>query len=279
MHFNLFQTLSQILSALLLLGTVETPHAQEVKDLSKGQSVFICGHSFHIFIEKPLEALAKEAGFNAHQTIGTSMIGGSQVMQHWELPDGKNPAKEALLTGKVDVLTLAPHIKMPDEGIDRFADLAFAHNPHIRVMVQVSWPTQPLSPQTNWEAMPFLFGAYMAIAQKQADAINARLGRNVVTFVPVASAYFRLREEILAGKIPGIASFSELFRDELGHPKPPLENLVTFCWFAAIYGQSPENLTALDSPATSVSSATNRALQKIAWETISQASISGAKVP
>lgn len=271
-------TLCQILS-LLLLGTVGITHAQEVKDLSKGQAVFICGHSFHIFIEKPLEALAKEAGFTAHQTVGTSTIGGSRVMQHWELPAGKNPAKEALLTGQVDVLTLAPIAKVPDDGIDRFAELAFAHNPNIRVMVQISWPTNPLSPQTNWDAMPFLFGTYMTVAQQQADAINAHLGRNVVSFVPVATAYFRLREEILAGKIPGIANFSELFRDEVGHPKPPLENLVTFCCFAAIYGQSPENLTALDSPATSVSRETNRVLQKIAWETVSQASSNGVKSP
>lgn len=238
----------------------------EVPAITEGQSVFICGHSFHLFIQKPLEALAKEAGFTSHFTVGTSMIGGSRVIQHWELPDEKNTAKRALETGKVDVLTLAPHSQIPDPGIDRFADLAFEHNPNIRVMVQISWPTEPL--QTDWEQMPLRFAAYMAAAQQQIAAINARHGRDFVSFVPVAQAYFQLREAILAGQIPGITNFADLFKDPLGHPKPPLENLVTFCWFAAIYHRSPEGLTALDSPATPVAAKTNRALQKIAWDAV-----------
>jgi hypothetical protein len=36
--------------------------------------------------------------------VGTQGIGGSRVIQHWELPDGKNKAKPALESGQVDEL-------------------------------------------------------------------------------------------------------------------------------------------------------------------------------
>src|SRR5439155_3263778 len=67
-----------------------------------------------------------------------SSIGGSRVVQHWNLPEEKNKAKQALRTGKVDVLTLAP-IHLPDEGIDHFTQLALEHNPNIRITVQEFW--------------------------------------------------------------------------------------------------------------------------------------------
>ena len=45
---------------------------------------------------------------------------------------------KALITGEVDVLTMAP-IFMPDEGIGKFATLALAGNPKIRITVQEDW--------------------------------------------------------------------------------------------------------------------------------------------
>ena len=62
--------------------------------------------------------MAKSAGIKDHQLAGSSMIGGSRVIQHWDVPETKNLAKAALLAGKVDVLTLSP-IWLPDEGIEK----------------------------------------------------------------------------------------------------------------------------------------------------------------
>src|SRR5208283_3336088 len=70
--------------------------------------------------------------------VGLSSIGGSQVIQHWNIPEAQNKAKEALKTGKVDVLTLSP-IFLPDRGIENFARLALEYNKDIRIVVQPIW--------------------------------------------------------------------------------------------------------------------------------------------
>ena len=92
------------IASILILTTASFAQAKD-----SGQAVFICGHSFHVFIPQSLAALAKEAGFTDHSQAGLSSIGGSRPIQHWELPEANNPAKQALRRGKVDILTLAPH--------------------------------------------------------------------------------------------------------------------------------------------------------------------------
>ena len=82
--------------------------------------------------------MAKSAGIHNHEGVGLSSLGGSQVIQHWDVPEPQNQAKAALRAGKVNVLTVSP-IWMPDEGIEKFAKLGVEHNPNIRVAVQEFW--------------------------------------------------------------------------------------------------------------------------------------------
>jgi hypothetical protein len=88
--------------------------------------------------------MAKGAGIKGHEAVGLSAIGGSRVIQHWDVADDKNKAKAALRAGKVDVLTLSP-IHLPDDGIEKFAALALEHNPKVRVTVQEFWPAVTLA--------------------------------------------------------------------------------------------------------------------------------------
>lgn len=118
-------------------GTGQTATTQPI---DKGQRLFIAGHSFNVFICQPLEALAQEAGLDGHTTYGVQFIGNSTPMQHWNQgTDETNIAKRALRTGELDVLTLSPNVTMPEEAIDKFADLAQQTNPNIRLLVQHSW--------------------------------------------------------------------------------------------------------------------------------------------
>ena len=74
----------------------------------------------------PLAALAAERGKTGHQNLAVQMIGGSTPMQHWNQGDGdeaKNIAKVALHKGGLDVFTMSPNARMPEEGIDLFGDL------------------------------------------------------------------------------------------------------------------------------------------------------------
>jgi hypothetical protein len=107
--------------------------------IKEGHRVYFVGHSFHMFIVRPLIMLAKEAGIKGHWAEGWDMIGGSTPMQHWERNGEDNEVKAALRTGKVEVLTLSTNVVMPEPAIDLFADLAYECNPDVRVMVQQSW--------------------------------------------------------------------------------------------------------------------------------------------
>ena len=115
-------------------------HAMDGADhsISQGQRIFYTGHSFHVFIPPIMQNIADSAGIPGQQNLGLSSIGGSRVIQHWDVADAENHAKTALGTGCVDVLTLAP-IFMPDDGIENFATLAMEKNPNIRITVQEDW--------------------------------------------------------------------------------------------------------------------------------------------
>src|SRR4029078_3783143 len=96
--------------AVFSLVAVQAP-AQDKKlaePITKGQRVFTCGHSFHVWVPGIVTDLCKMADIKGHVQLGTSSIGGSRVIQHWNIVDEKNKAKEELKTGKVDVLTLSP---------------------------------------------------------------------------------------------------------------------------------------------------------------------------
>src|SRR3989442_1576668 len=106
--------------------------------ITKGQHLFFCGHSFHFHVPAMLDEIAKGGGFNDQVIVGKSMIGGSKSLRHWEVKDEANQAKKALQAGAVDVLTLTP-IYLPDDGIEKFAQLGLEHNSNIRVTVHEFW--------------------------------------------------------------------------------------------------------------------------------------------
>ena len=124
-----------LLALILVLGSAS---AQEKAVPVKGQRVLSAGHSFHVFMPGILKDVAKGAEIADHVQVDLQSIGGSRVIQHWELADEKNKAKTALKTGKVDVFTLSP-IYLPDDGIANFVQLGLEHNPEIRVTVQEFW--------------------------------------------------------------------------------------------------------------------------------------------
>jgi len=259
------------------------------RGLPPGPRVFICAHSFMIFTGQLLPPLAEAAGI-AYQDAGTQMLGGSRTLQHWNVPDGQNLAKKALQAGTVDVLLVSPHLLLPDEGIDDFTKLGLEKNPKLRVLVQASWPTRDgnlvgtfknemrnavsvadlQQQRAAYEAM------WLRSLEEQVRRLNATLGRPVVSIVPVGKAVFALRERIAQGAAPGLHQQTELFKDDLGHPLPPLAALVTYCHFAALYGRSPVGLPV---PASLKSlpraDELNSLLQDLAWRAVSTYAPSG----
>ena len=85
-----------------------------------------------------LSALGRLMRSRVERKRSVSSIGGSPVHKHWDVPEVKNKAKEALRSGKVDVLTISP-IFLPDTGVENFTKLALEHNKNIRIIVQPIW--------------------------------------------------------------------------------------------------------------------------------------------
>lgn len=251
-----------------------------------GQRVFYTGHSFHMFVPPQLEQLVKSAGIANHKLAGAQGIGGSRVIQHWDLADDKNKAKPALTSGQVDVFTMAAHLQIPDDGISNFTELGLKHNPNLRLLFQASWfpfdvadPTKRVREnsqrdQAKVEDLQAAVDDWRKKLEAQVDNLNRKHERRAVYIVPVGDAVVKLRAMIIAGKFPGIEKQSELFTDPIGHGKGQIQALATYCNFAAIYRRNPEGLTL---NVAGVDAAQHAILQKLAWETVSQYPYAGLK--
>ena len=267
---------------LLILALVVPLRAADVATPTT-QRVYVCTHSFMEFTAKMLPVIAKSAGCT-QITVGEDMIGGSTCIQHWNVPEEKNKAKTALSAGGIDVLTLSPFYIMPDPGIDNFTKLGLEKNPDLRVFVQASWPAfdntdsipakaQALRNGATVESLKTMHAAqnngWRKVLEDQVAKLNKDIGHDAVRIIPVNDAVFALRERVVEGKAPGLSQQTDLFKDDIGHPTPPLALLVTYCHFAAIYGKSPVGLpvpaSLKDNPMAKKLVAV---LQEIAWEAV-----------
>lgn len=270
---------SRLFPVLLLLFASPLT-AQEKAPPPAGQRVFSAGHSFHYFMPPILTSLAKNAEIKDHVQVGLQAIGGSRVIVHWNVADEKNQAKNALKTGKIDVLTLAP-IHLPDPGIENFAKLALETNPNIRVTIQEFWlpfdiydttfskrPAKVDHNQMTGAELRKLHAEYFKSMDEHVTELNKKFDKKFIYVVPVGQAVIALREKIIEGKAPGLKSQADLFSDAIGHARPPLQVLVAYCHFASIYGRSPVGL-----PAPTIlgkNEELNRLLQEIAWQAVSE---------
>lgn len=268
----------------LVLFLSSAASAQESKLVAappKGERVFYTGHSFHMFVPQLVERMVPLAKIEGHKLSGTQGIGGSKVIQHWDKPDDTNAAKKALLTGEVDVFTMAPHLMIPDPGIDNFTELGLKHNPNLRLLLQASWFPYDVPPNTEGfikdntardeakiPALQAAVDAWRTKLEAQTDALNKKYDKQAVFIIPVGDAVVKLRSQIAEGKFPGITKQSQLFRDPIGHGNGHVMALAAYCNFAAIYRITPEGLPL--NIERSVNDEQNAALQKIAWETVSK---------
>ena len=114
--------------------------------------------------------------------------------------------------------------------------------------------------------------------ETQIATLNKGFGREVLKLIPVNDAVFALRELVVQGKVPGVAQQTDLFKDDIGHPTPPLALLVTYCHLAAIYGKSPIGLPVPGSlKENPQAEALTKVLQEVAWGAVKAYSGSGSK--
>ncbi len=288
-----------LLSGWLIALTTTGLRAQDAtsvtatEPIQQGQRVYSIGHSFHVFMPAILNNLAKDAKIADHTQVGLSSIGGSRVIQHWNVADDKFKSKELLTAGNVDVVTMAP-IFLPDDGIEKFVSLAVEHNPKIRITLQEFWlpfdwydpPVMKAGPDKDHnsptiEDLRKRHAPYFESMDEQVRQLNQKLGKTVVYVAPVGQAVIALREKIVAGEVPVLTKQQDLFTDPIGHARPPLQALVAYCHFASIYRRSPVGL-----PVPAVMGGGKdlkyddklvKILQEIAWDAVTSHPLSGVR--
>jgi hypothetical protein len=289
----LFLTLSVFGAFSQEHGKQDTAKKTGTDRVPRGQRVFYASNSGMWYVPTPLGEMAEAAGIKGHNLAGLQKLGASRTLQHWDLPDSKNKAKDALKKGEVDVFVMSP-IQYPDEGIDNYVKLGLEHNPDMRFVVQITWGGWDIDNQdfprgatfiVNREKTPEqlkkLYQRNIKAAEEQADAINKRVGKTVLYLVPSAQALVTVRTRIYQKEMPGLPRQTELFRDAMSHPTPPLEALNTYLHYAVIYRRSPLGLPApavlKKAKKEGWDDQLNRALQEIAWETVSTYPYSGVE--
>ena len=266
----------------------------DTKPIDKGQRVFTTGHSFHVFVPGILRQLAVDGGYKDHVHVGTSSIGGSRVIQHWDVADEKNTAKKALIDGKVDVFTMSP-IYLPDDGIANFVELGLKHNPDMRFTLQEFWlPFDVYAPNYQKKQPPKVDRNTRTVEQMRKEhepyfksmddhvrELNKKHGKAAVVVVPVGQAVILLREKIIEGKAPGLKNQDDLFTDAIGHVRAPVQALNAYCHYAVIYRKSPVGLKAPTAKSkdkqANMDETLNRMLQELAWEAVTGHALSGVK--
>lgn len=281
----------RVLALLLVLNSVAD--AQEQTAAIAGQKVYSIGHSFHVFMPSILTEIAQAAEIKEHKQVGLSSIGGSRVIQHWDVADDKFKSKALLADGKIDVLTMAP-IFLPDDGIENFCKLALEHNPKIRIMIQEFWlPNDRFNVENFRAAHPVAdrnarslvelreqHAAYFKSIDEHVLKLNEKFRTKAIFVTPVGQAVLALREKVAAGEAPGIKQQSDLFTDPIGHASPTIQAIASYCHFAVIYRRSPVGLPmpgVLARSKTPTDPTLLKLIQELAWQAALQHPLSGVK--
>jgi hypothetical protein len=262
-----------------------------------GQKVFFASHSLMWDIPDILTEEAKAYGIKDHEVVGVQRNGFSTTLQMWQQG---NQSKQALQTGKVDVFITSP-MEMPDTGVDNFVEYGLQYNPKMRFFVQNNWAgfnqdgNQAHSmgrggkswDQSTEEDLKTLNTVCEKAFEDQVNKINEKykadpkIGRDVIFIIPTSQANHPLRAMIIRKEFPGLDKQSDLFADQIGHPKPVLWTLNSYIHFACIYGKSP---VGLPIPAAlkrannpKYDDDFNKRLQELAWKTVINYPLSGVK--
>jgi len=281
------RTLSLLLFVLSLF--VRLPAAEPTSPPPAGLKVLTAGHSFHVWMPPLVAEMAKAAGIEGHEQLAISSIGGSKVIQHWDLPPEKNKAKPVLAAGKADLFTMAPTF-LPDPGIENFVQLGLEHNPKLRFTLQQNWvpyedpqlwfarerPKSIDRDQATIAQLRAKHDPYFKLIEEHVKELNARIPVAKIALVPSGEAVIALREKVMKGEAPGIRTQNELFTDVLGHPGPQIRVLSAYCHYAVMYRRNPVGLPVVSQLAKlPEAEKLNRLLQEIAWKVVTEHPLSG----
>jgi len=260
--------------------------------------MFYASHSLMWDVPAPLAEMVKAYGITNH-TLAIQQKGFSRTQQFWDEAEAQSQAKQALKAGKMDDFVMSP-MDMPDTGVAEFVKLGILNNPHMRFFVQNNWAGFNNDGQKAQQSMQLMMSGKLKqwdqtteedlktlntecekAFEAQVKQINEQIGHEVLFIIPTSQANSDLRAQIIRKEFPGLDKQSDLFLDQIGHPKPPLVALNAYLHFATIYGRSPVGLPI----PTILKKANNpkwddnfnKSLQELAWKTVTAYPLSGVK--
>jgi hypothetical protein len=287
------------LAGCVALATAQTP-ALPAADAPAGHRLVYASHSLMWDIPDIVKEEAAAYGIKEHVVVGVQRNGFSTTAAMWQ--QGAQ-SKGWLQTGKGDDFITSP-MEMPDTGVDKYVEYGLENNPKMRFFVQNNWAGFNMDgnlagkmmgrgakqwDQSTEEELKTLNTTCEKAFEDQVKKINEKykadekVGREVIFIIPTSQANTELRTLIIQKKFPGLDKQSDLFADQIGHPKPPLWTLNSYIHFACIYGKSP---VGLPIPAVLKKANNpkfdedfNKRLQELAWKTVINYPLSGVKAP
>lgn len=214
------------------------------------------------------------------------VINGSPLNYNWDnsaKAEGVD-SRAVLAQGETDVLILAEagpiatHLRWSDTvgNIARYAALAVDSNPQARVYLYEIWPslrtgTDTPPPDDPSGSVPWRDRITAELILWEDTAVQAS-ARTPIGLIPTGQAMGLLYDAIDAGQVPGLASISDVFTDDI-HLNGKGMYLVAMVHAAAITGRNPEGLPAQlqrawNSRADVVTDEQAAALQRIAWAAV-----------
>jgi hypothetical protein len=265
-----------------------------------GQRLVYASHSLMWDIPDIVAEEAKTFGIKEHVVVGVQRNGFSTTAAMWQ--QGAQ-SKGWLQNGKADVFITSP-MEMPDTGVDNYVEFGLQQNPKMRFFIQNNWAGFNMDgnlagkmmgrgakqwDQTTEEDLKTLNTTCEKSFDDQIKKINEKykadekIHREVAFIIPTSQGNTELRTLIIQKKFPGLDKQSDLFADQIGHPKPVLWTFNSYMHFACIYGKSPVGL-AMPAVLKRANNPKfdedfNKRLQELAWKTVIEHPLSGVKAP
>lgn len=242
--------------------------------LMVGHSLF--GGSLPLLTETALREMTGPSVVEAQIINGASLAYNWDNSANAEGVDARarlaaRPVEALILT---EAIPVAGHVQWSDTAgnVTRFADLARAANPEVRVFLFEGWPSRASGPGAEAGDDPDAALPWRERLAKDLPLWQGAAGEGVA-IIPAGQALARLEDEIAAGKVPGIDSLDAFFSDDI-HLNGKGQYFAAMVIAAAVAGKSPEGLparltrswTSRDAVLTDAQAA---ALQRIAWQAVS----------
>jgi hypothetical protein len=275
-----------LVGAALLALSAQAP-AEPEKETKKGLHTLHVGNSLTDTTGR-FDEQCRAAGLSAALARRLT-AGGALTRQLWdvELDKQKDKWQKALTDlGTIDDFTVQPRdfdIAREASYDIKFFDLVREKSPEVQPWFYCEWvekerkrPTdqakvpssqmKTLYPALTW---PESMGAMLLYVEElQAEVMKTYKGKKRPRIIPSSIAMGQVCDMIERGKFPGVeaGSFYPLLFSDGVHPNQNGAFLVNCTWYAAFYGESPED--KLKPVGTTLTPAQAKVMQQVAWKVV-----------